>query len=454
MNALLQALQSLRAEPEVIRRSPFASGIDAGKECSHLIQTIEKLRRKADTVRIQPTRLDPQQVWTRWEEAGFKPSALDGLAFRTLCSSEETALRPRLVQEAARRPERLKNSRCLYGLVNVYFSYWRDMAQPASVEKAILAALTFHGRNSVVKTWKNGTWLFSERAAEQLADDIVTRQGSVGTVLREHHVGTGTKLALIARARAATRAAEQFRSSEGTGGNSEWALNYLRWMTEDVIGKITLDGAFFPAISTMILSKSAAGAESFQRALRAYIQSNPRLGDPRLRESAPHWRDMEPEARQLYLSWLARDSIIFFFNTILPDNNENRRRKDFWLRYHRKIKDFQVAVSENDAWKIRSNRNAAEMLYSRVTHQTASAFLMEFECRGKSYVVVEFSEVGNASYIYAKSDFVATGIDFRTARFDLTKHLKTSRRIARILHQGSWERSASYMLATELGLVP
>jgi hypothetical protein len=35
-----------------------------------------------------------------------------------------------------------------------------------------------------------------------------------------------------------------------------------------------------------------------------------------------NWRPIASEAAQRYLSWLARDNIIFFFNTILPNTNE------------------------------------------------------------------------------------------------------------------------------------
>ena len=92
------------------------------------------------------------------------------------------------------------------------------------------------------------------------------------------------------------------------------------------------------------------------------MQNHKRLGDPRVRESSLNWRSMAPEAAQRYLSWLARDSIIFFFNTILPNNSENRRRKDFWLRYHDRIKDFQVAVSEADLWKVKASQKNSELL--------------------------------------------------------------------------------------------
>jgi hypothetical protein len=223
---------------------------------------------------------------------------------------------------------------------------------------------------------------------------------------------------------------------------------------DDGKGLVTLPGAFSDAISSVILSDSAKRSEDFQRALRCYIQNHKRLGDPRVRESSPNWRSIAPEAAQRYLSWLARDSIIFFFNTILPSNSENGRRKDFWLRYHDRIKDFQVAVSEGDVWKVKSSQQSKDLLYySRVDHPTTSAFLMKFEGYGGHFLVVEFSEKGNAAYILRFKAFEAQGVTMRTPRVDLKNHLKFDK-TCRIIHNGDWESAASYTLASRFGIRP
>ena len=225
-------------------------------------------------------------------------------------------------------------------------------------------------------------------------------------------------------------------------------------MTERLLSDLTRKDAFYDTISSLILSESAKRSEIFQRALRSYVQNYKRLGDPRVRESSVNWRSMAPEAAQRYLSWLARDSIIFFFNTILPHNSENRRRKDFWLRYHDRIRDFQVAVSEADLWKVKASQKNSELLhYSQVAHPTTSAFLMRFEGYAAQYIVVEFSETGNAAYIFKATDFESKRVTMRTSRFDLKKHLKFDD-THRIIHSGDWERKASYKLSSEFGIRP
>jgi len=95
------------------------------------------------------------------------------------------------------------------------------------------------------------------------------------------------------------------------------------------LSDLTTPDDFAYAVSALILSESAKRSEGFQHALRLFAQSHKRLGDPRVRESSLNWRLIASEAAQRYLSWLARDNIIFFFNTILPNNSENEGEKTF-----------------------------------------------------------------------------------------------------------------------------
>jgi len=89
-----------------------------------------------------------------------------------------------------------------------------------------------------------------------------------------------------------------------------------------------------------------------------------------------------------------RDAPVFF-DTLVPNNDENRRRARFWLEYAKKqgkVKDFQVAVSDDDIYRIRASRAKTIPSYSRVTGGKTSAFLMVFEGYGTEYVIIEFSE--------------------------------------------------------------
>ncbi len=454
MNFTLGALQRMSAEGHVISQRASLPALQAQLACQELSKVLLKLRAKGSVVKLDRPKLDASVVWAKFVAARHVLNVLDGLEFRTLCCAEETALQPTFVAALVRDPERLTRTRCLYGAVNAYFAHWRTMKDPTMVEGLLISVLaSCPARNLVVRKWLDSKALFSEGAAAFLAREICSGQRHVDEVLREHNVGPLTKLGLSARALAATVACEHLRKVESVR-NDEWAFTYLTWITGKVLSELTLPDAFYAAVGSLILSETAKRSETFQRGLQFYVQNNKRLGDPRTRTSSPNWRTVSADASRQYLSWLARDSIIFFFNTILPNNSENQRRKDFWLRYHDRIRDFQVALSERDLWKVKANQKASEFLcFSKVAHPTTSAFLMKFEGYGGHFLVAEFSETGNAAYIFRYSDFETKNVSIRTTEFDLKKHLKFDR-TNRIIHNDGWELKTAYTLATQFGIRP
>lgn len=454
MRMLTEVLELLRSEPDIIRHSPFARPIDGLKECAPVINARDNLRVQVGTVKLSVPPLDPKRVWERFEKNRGDLDKLNGLEIRTLCAADEFATKPIFVQALESQPVYLKNGRCLYAMANSYFARWREMEAPEQLEELLKNAINRYPRkNPVVERWRSAQSLFSAKAAEALAEFVANRRSNVNTVLKLQYVGAATRLAVLTRAKTAEVAARRFRQSESST-DEVTNLSYLQWMIQGVLTDPLLPGALHHAVSSLILSRSAEKSESFQQTLRTYIQHHPRLGDPRLRQCMPNWRDMEADAQQRFLSWLAKENILFFFDTILPRNDENRRRADFWLRYHKQIKDFQVAISEQDSWKLKANKSHTDLpLHSRVTQGATSAFLIQFRGYETDYIVVEFSETGNAAYIYDRATFESTNINLRTPQFQLNRHLKHERWPHRILHLGGWEFSARQKLA-ELGILP
>ena len=167
------------------------------------------------------------------------------------------------------------------------------------------------------------------------------------------------------------------------------------------------------------------------------------------------------ETKEKFLAWLAKDTLQFFFDTLVPKNDTNRRRAEFWLEYAKKqgkIRDFQVAVSAEDRRKVRASRAQTIPSYSTISSGNTSAFLMVFEGYGTEYVVIEFSETGNAAYIYERKEFEGSGVTLRSNSFHLSEDLKRREEAEnRIWHRTDtlerWETKARRMLA-ELGIRP
>jgi hypothetical protein len=242
----------------------------------------------------------------------------------------------------------------------------------------------------------------------------------------------------------------------------EIVLKELQWISENLLTPALSTDGYRSAMGKLIVSRLAEGMPAFQSALVNLIHADERLGDPRLAYCAQNWRTVSPEAKEKFLAWLAKDTLQFFFDTLVPNNDRNRRRAVFWLEYAKKqgkIKDFQVAVSEDDRPRIRASRAKTIPSYSNIRGGKASAFLMVFEgWNHKEYVVIEFSETGHAAYIYERDVFEASGAKIRSNSFDMSEDLRRMNDAQdRILHlvdtRERWETKARRKLA-DLGIRP
>lgn len=454
MNATLTALQGLRAEREVILGRSSLAAFAPEQACHQLSTAVRKLRDKATTVPSIRPKVEIRTILAKFAAADYDLDVLDGQEFRALCCTEETAVQPEFVAALEKAPERLKNARCVFGLVTAYFALWRTITNPERLERLLRNRLDADaGKNLILRKWRSSPELFRASADDFLARAICKVPDTVEDVLKQYIIAPVSKLGLAVRAKTAEVACQSFRTGE-RAHDEQVCVEFLKWMTESVLSDLVPMEVFADAISCLIESNAAVRWDSFQNLLKPYVLKHKRLGDPRTREGALNWRFMSADANRRYLSWLARDSINFFFNTILPNTNENRSRRDFWLQYHDRIKDFQVAVSEADARKVKANQHKSDLLYhSRIDHPTTSAFMMQFEGWGTDYIVIEFSESGNAAYIYKRGDLEARNLSLRTPRFAALNRLKFDQ-THRFFHNVGWEARTRYRLAVDFGIKP
>jgi hypothetical protein len=454
VNATLTALQRLRAEGQVIHQRSSLAAFAPAHACHQLSTSVRKLRDKATTLPSARPKVEIKTIVAKFAAADYDLDALDGHEFRALCCTEETAVQPEFVAALEKAPDRLKNARCVFGLVTAYFASWRTIPNPERLERLLRTRLDADaGKNLILRKWRGSPELFRASADDFLARVICEVPDNVEDILKQYIIAPVSKLGLAARVKTAEAACQSFHAGE-RAHPERVCVEFFKWMTESVLSDVVPMEVFAGAVSCLIESNAAIRWDSFQSLLKPYVLKHKRLGDPRTREGALNWRFMSKEASRRYLSWLARDSINFFFNTILPNTNENRSRRDFWLQYHDKIRDFQVAVSEDDAVKVKANQHRTDLLtYSRIDHPTTSAFMMQFEGWSGDYIVIEFSESGNAAYIYKRDDFEAKKLSLRTLRFGALNRLKFDQ-THRIFHSGNWESRTRYRLSAEFGINP
>lgn len=463
MIQLREGLQRLTLDIGEFKETLLSRAVDPAPYLLQLSLTVEALEAKFEKVSSPKPPLDAEEVWAKWRAVDYELTKLDAREVRTLCVSLKTAMRPRLVRALSATPDALRRWINFNGFVQAYFAQWRSMEEPQTVER-LIQALLGKGRilrnSKMLELWRISPFLFSAEASRRLGEIIIHDRKSVKSCCAAYSIEFSTALAVEAHEQAATAAVAELVHRDVRIGE-DTALKELQWISTNLLTTALSAEGYRGAMSKLIVSRLADGMPRFQSALVSFVHADERLGDPRLAYSAPNWRTVSTEAKEKFLAWLAKDTLQFFFDTLVPRNDKNRRRAEFWLEYAKKqgkIKDFQVAVSEDDRPKIRASRAKTVPTYATVSGGKASAFLMVFEGYGRDYVVIEFSETGHAAYIYERKTFEGTGVTIRSNSFGITEDLRRMDDAQdRILHltdtRERWETKARRKLA-ELGIRP
>ena len=101
---------------------------------------VDRLREDGAVVKPSGPKLDVKSIWSEFVDSGHSLETLDGLEFRSLCSTEETAFRPEFVAALAAKTRNAtaKSNACTVWSCS-YFTDWRAMADPVAVEKLLIA---------------------------------------------------------------------------------------------------------------------------------------------------------------------------------------------------------------------------------------------------------------------------------------------------------------------------
>jgi len=453
-----EALARLELDLGEFRESTVYRPVDPQTHLRVLRRTVEELEKKSEIVTVPNSIVDPEEVWAKWRKEQYDFDKLDSREKRALCISPETAVRAKMVEVLKKNPEALKRITTFNGFVQAYFAKWRSMDNPEAMENLIQDMLE-RGRiprkSKILDVWRRSLFLFSTQASQRLGEVIIRDRKPVKQVCGEYFIDPSTPLVSEAHKRAAELAVKGLVNKQSYISPQEALSDY--WAFDYLLAPNLHPDAYRSLMGDLINCRLPERIPELQKALVEVIHKDDRLGDPRLAGNAPNWRTVPLEAKEKFLAWLAKETLQFFFDTLVPSNDENRRRAKFWLEYAKKqgkIKDFQVAVSDDDVYRIKASRAKTIPSFSRVTGGNTSAFLMVFEGYGKSYVVIEFSETGNAAYVYTREEFESSGVRLQSNSFNLSDDLKRrGNEETRIIHNGEWELKARRTLS-ELGIRP
>ena len=447
MSAVRDALGRLRAAERVPFGGTLSTAIDADRTLGGLLHAIEELA-KAPRPDPLPTRATLADARAAWAASGGDIARLSGRAIRAMCWDTDSALDPAFVRAAGTHPDLPRSRRWLEGLALAYFARWRTMPEPATLEALLRKSVgEFGGRSERLVRYRTAAaHLFSPDAATRLAEALVADRQPIDEFLHDWKIDPSSSLGEAVANATVDEWTRRFTREQRTLRGAA-AMGWVTHLTQELLASRMVGAAAFTrAVSALILWDQAEQDPSLQAAIRTFLLEDARFRDPRLPNRNANWDLCAPEAYRRVVGWLAKGDLLFFFKFVIQE--DPHRRRDFWLRYISQAVDASVALSDDDATRLKAQVKE-KLSYSRIDgDQGTSAFLMRFHGASRDLLCIEFSKSGNALYVHDADAFVTRNKSLRRPRFHLRDDLKNGTTlIEKFIHHASlWKhRTQSYL---------
>jgi hypothetical protein len=174
-------------------------------------------------------------------------------------------------------------------------------------------------------------------------------------------------------------------------------------------------------------------------------------GNPQY-ESSAGWLNVKPDTKQMVIQWFVHADLEAFF--IFFSQTADERRFQYWMRFIKQISYSQIFLGRNALYSRRTDQqdfissNKGRLFELIGGSSSNNSFMLKI---GNLYIA-EFSETGNACYLYNRMPFEHSS---RTT-FSLTDDLKNKSKppfICTLKHTHSWEERFDEKLA-QLGIFP
>lgn len=441
----IEALRALRTAVVQIARAtqrPF-DGLDI--ELHKLRSIVANLGNDRPAPRI----VCPPDYRQQWDDYCRKSRAdLDPRAIRYLCWDAEVATDPRFHNYLDSNAIPL-SARSLQGLVRSCHLRWSPALPQGSVVARVRDRIQrYNGPNRVLEKWKADLPLIlGSRGPESLAGLLISHRFSITKFCEEWKLDDASAYVLESVKFAVRNCRDQLNAPNLHKDRDQGLLTYL--CSKLLTWEKWPEGEFRQQVAETILSTFAEPGTSDE--LKTLVLKDLRLGDPRLPRNRPNWLRYDEAAKRM-TEWLSRDDISFFFEHAMPPGHNQQKRKAFWLRYVPNIRKSRPLLSRHDRASLASLKDKIGN-FGSYDHDLTSAFVLDFG----SLVAVEFSENGNACYLYQRGSFDELVRDLWAPEAFSVRQLKSkSKSCAQVTHDkyGKWETTLLQLLVRRGGIWP
>ncbi|HMY54278.1 MAG TPA: EH signature domain-containing protein [Candidatus Obscuribacter sp.] len=362
--------------------------------------SLAKIRSKSSSI-APPKEATIQIALLAWNQA-LSSNNFDSISkrtLRTLCCVSDVVVTESFIDLLKKLPE--TSPRMLRDLIGVYLETWEKREKYKFLGDFIQDSLSSANTTSkLINVWKEHKSNFlGEQAASSLADKLATNLEEIEDYFERVYLPR--KHSSFSAAVALTLAKQLGRRLDENGALNEevWDFFQTYLLVYPTFQKKQRDAMLAILVKRIEKHRHQKEWEPLRNYLRDLVLKSPELGDPRI--ETVKWKEFDAEARQIVISWLAEEDIGLFFELIIK--RDPHKRKPYWLRYVKEATNSLVIVGEAD-FKYHAKKleefSREGRTFSRGYGLPTSAFIMDFG----AIAIVEFSEVGNACYVYNRKD--------------------------------------------------
>ena len=284
-------------------------------------------------------------------------------------------------------------SRLIQALLPTYLRLWRAGSDPepelSRILREDLAALQ-RPRGLIARWRESPEQLLGPSAHEAFASAALHLRSSTRDRLERFNLATDTEFARSVASRLLDEATEAFKPDDSL----DWLFGYLLPHDSPIAGK----KGWGSALQNLILNQEVTRDERVRERILDFALRDLRLGDPRV--SRVPWHPVGDDATNEVIRWRSSEDLRFFFDLVMKGKPDYQGRHRFWKKYVDGVTRSLIVLSENDEHRLQRRLRDFEKRGRRFVRMTGtnltSAFVMEFG----DTVIVEFSEAGNACFIY------------------------------------------------------
>ena len=326
-------------------------------------------------------------------------------------------------------------SKIIIGLLYSSYKNWNTIGLQDSILSIIQNLIyNYSGDNKIIQLWKNNLkYILSSETPRLIARDCAYFNISIHDISKKYSLSlSNTEIEVIIIEKILQEKLLKYEKEKNI--SIEDAKKIINEITTVKLYKEKSN--IYYSLLIKVIDAARTDKNLLKDILKEHLLFNIDYKDPR--KNPEKWLNFDEDAKLIFIAWLNEEDIKIFFDIFI--DYDPHGRKNFWLNYAKHVSNTQIIQAPNLYQNIKHKQQIVELeakgqSFPSLMDGQTNAFILYF----KDFIVVEFSESGNACYIYKKQDFKQ--FNPNKQRFYIGELKNKSNAISVVTHHTKWQHN-------------